>query len=69
VEPDVEISARARARELTFHETPEVSESARAEPGGESVVGGHRENLPARVETGVTYRDIRIDHRLAARLD
>ncbi|MGP4097482.1 hypothetical protein [Nonomuraea sp. KM90] len=67
-DPDVEISASATARELRFRTPPEVTVRAEAEPAGECAWGGDRTNLPERVEAGVTYRDIRIDFRVAARL-
>jgi hypothetical protein len=40
--------------------------------GGEPAVGGsqtERENLPERVEPGVTYRDVTVRWRAAARLE
>lgn len=67
-DPDVEISVRGKARELRFRERPEVSVRAEAEPGGEYAWGSDRTNLPDQVEAGVTYRDIRIDFRVAAKL-
>ncbi|MEV0821529.1 hypothetical protein [Nonomuraea rubra] len=66
--PDVEISASAKAKELRFHERPEVSVDAEAEPGGECAWGSDRTNLPGQVEPNVTYRDLRIDFRVAAAL-
>jgi hypothetical protein len=67
-DPDVEISASATARELRFRERPEVTVHAVAEPGGECASGSDRTNLPDQVAAGVTYRDIRIDFRVAAKL-
>ncbi|UBU10425.1 hypothetical protein [Nonomuraea gerenzanensis] len=66
--PDVEISASATARELRFHDRPRVSVHAQAEPAGECAWGSDRTNLPGQVEPHVTYRDIRIDFRVAAEL-
>jgi hypothetical protein len=66
--PDVEISACAKARELRFHEQPDVSAHQVAEPTGESASGSDRTNLPDAVTTNVTYQDIRIDFRVAAEL-
>ena len=60
-EPDVEIAAIVRADELRFECKPEVLVRA-----AESVSA--RENLPDEVEPGVTYRDIAISWRVAARL-
>jgi hypothetical protein len=60
-EPDVEIAAIVRADELRFECKPEVVVRA-AERVSE------RENLPDEVEPGVTYRDIAVSWRVAARL-
>ena len=60
-EPDVEIAATVRADELRFECKPEVVVHA-----PESVSA--RENLPDEVEPGVTYRDIAVSWRVAARL-
>jgi hypothetical protein len=67
-QPDVEISATAEAAELRFGERPEVRVRHWAEPAGESASGSDRTNLPDQVEANVTYRDIRIDFRVAAKL-
>ena len=60
-EPDVEIAATFRADELRFECKPEVVVRA-----AESVSA--RENLPDEVEPGVTYRDVAVAWRVAARL-
>jgi hypothetical protein len=60
-EPDVEIAAIVRADEVRFESKPEVVVRA-----AESVSA--RENLPDEVEAGVTYRDIAVSWRAAARL-
>jgi hypothetical protein len=60
-EPDVEIAATVRADELRFECKPEVVVRA-----AESV--STRENLPDEVEPGVTYRNIAVSWRVAARL-
>ncbi|MFI0357045.1 hypothetical protein [Actinomadura sp. 9N407] len=65
---DVEITATARADELVFREAPEVDAAHRAEPEGESAAGSTRTNLPDQVRAGTTYRDVRIDFRVAAEL-
>ncbi|MGW3347469.1 hypothetical protein ACWDA3_29580 [Nonomuraea rubra] len=59
-------SRPATARGFRFHERPEVPVHARADPAGECVWGGDRTNLPDQVEPNVTYRDTRIDFRVAA---
>jgi hypothetical protein len=60
-EPDVEIAATFRADELRFECKPEVIVRA-----AESF--STRENLPDEVEPGVTYRDVAVSWRVAARL-
>lgn len=65
---DVEITARVSAAELTFHEVPEVVSHTRAEPGGEGTSGSDRSGIPYGVRAGTTYRDVRVDYRLASRL-
>jgi len=75
-EPDVEIGARARARGLRFRSRPqthvelhgEVTERGRRREDVETASGSERENLPAEVEPGVTYRDVDIRWRATARL-
>ncbi len=67
-EPDIEIGAVVKARKLRFEIVPETEVQA----GGEPAVGGsqtERENLPERVEPGVTYRDVTVRWRAAARLE
>jgi hypothetical protein len=68
-EPDVEITAFAKARELHVHEKPEIDETTHATPDGDSAIGSDRVNLPGSTEAGGVYRDIRISHRIAARLN
>jgi hypothetical protein len=68
-EPDVEISASLRAKELRFESKPEVEIGISGEP---AVTGGsvtERENLPEELEPGKTYRDFAVRWRLAARLE
>jgi hypothetical protein len=66
--PDVEISASVRARELRFVTVPETKVSFDGEPGVRSSARSERENLPDEVEPGVTYRDVRVRWRAAARI-
>ena len=66
--PDVEIAANARARRLRFHRAPEAEVRF---PGGsdvESDSSSERENLPAEVEPGVTYRDAKVRWRAESRI-
>lgn len=67
-EPDVEIGASVKADELVFRETPDVTERAGADPEGESGASTERRNLPRPAKPNVTYRDVRVSHRLSARL-
>ncbi|MBO2462083.1 hypothetical protein [Actinomadura violacea] len=67
-EPDVEIGASVEADEVVFREKPDVEEQAGAAPEGESGARTERENLPRPAEVNVTYRDVRVSHRLSARL-
>jgi hypothetical protein len=80
-EPDVEIGAAARAKRLRFNRKPRVEVKARAQTevdprleeeieriGGEGTSHTERENLPDEVEPGVTYTDVRVRWRAAARI-
>jgi hypothetical protein len=80
-EADVEIGAAARAKKLRFKRKPQVEVKTRAysevDPRlademerleGEGGSHTERENLPDEVEPGVTYRDVRVRWRAAARL-
>ncbi|CAL9419162.1 hypothetical protein SUDANB121_01834 [Nocardiopsis dassonvillei] len=67
-DPDVEITARVSADELTFHEVPDVVSHTRAEPAGEGTSGSERSGVPHGVRAGTVHRDIRVDYRLASRL-
>jgi hypothetical protein len=75
-EPDVEIAAVVKAKRLRFNKTPktEVQFEKQADvelegaPEIETASGSQRENLPDKVEPGVTYRDVRVGWRAAAKL-
>jgi hypothetical protein len=60
--------ASVEADELRFDEPPETEVRFFGEPGHESASGSDRTNLPEKVEPGVTYRNVRVDYRLASRL-
>ena len=60
--------ATVQADELRFEQAPETEVRFFGEPGHESASGSDRTNLPEKVEPGVTYRDVRVDYRLASRL-
>jgi hypothetical protein len=65
---DIELAAAVQADELRFDEQPETDVRFFGEPGHESDSGSDRTNLPEKVEPGVTYRNIRVDYRLASHL-
>ena len=67
--PDVEIGAVVRAKSLRFERVPEVEVGFTGNHRREQVAGSERENLPDQVEPGVTYRDVRVRWRAAARID
>jgi hypothetical protein len=66
--PDVEIEAVVKAKSLRFEHVPETEVSFHGGPEREEVSGSERENLPDEVEPGVTYRDVRVRWRAAARI-
>ena len=67
--PDIELGATVKATELRFERVPDAEIGFDGEPGHDSVSGSERENLPDEVEPGVTYRDVAVRWRLAARLE
>jgi len=80
-EPDVEIGAAARADKLRFKRRPKTDVEVHGEShiderladeldrvDVETASGSERHNLPDEVEPGVTYRDVRIRWRAAAKL-
>ena len=58
VNPDIELTADVKARELRFEEVPETEVHPPAQT--------ERENLPEEVESGVTYRNPRVRLRIAS---
>jgi hypothetical protein len=60
VNPDIELTANVKARELRFEEVPETDVHPPAKT--------ERENLPEEVEPGVTYRNPRVRLRIASAL-
>jgi hypothetical protein len=60
-EPDIEIAAAVRGRELRFRTRPEVALDA-------NEVSAGREGLPRPVQAGVTYGPFRAWTRLTSRL-
>jgi hypothetical protein len=73
---DVEIGASVKAKRLRFHGKPKTKVELHGElreRGGrgelQTASGGERQNLPDEVEPEVTYRDVRVRWRAAARLE
>jgi hypothetical protein len=67
-EPDVEMAATFRAKELRFGCKPEVHIGAHSDTPATVEHISERENLPDTVEPNVTYEDVVVRWRLAARL-
>jgi len=67
--PDVEMGFSVRAEELRFECKPELDVVAFADSPATVEVQAERENLPDEVEPGVTYRDVAVRWRAAARLN
>lgn len=65
---DIELTASVKANQLRFDESPQTEVRFSGQPDHESAAGSDRTNLPERVDPGVTYRDIRVDYRLASRV-
>jgi hypothetical protein len=68
-EPDVEMTVSLRADELRFGCKPEVKVVAHADSPATAESQSERENLPDELEPGVTYRDLAVRWRVAARLN
>jgi hypothetical protein len=68
-EPDLEIAAAARADEVRFECKPEVRVRAYANAPATAESVSERDNLPDAIEPGITYRNVSVRWRLAARLD
>jgi hypothetical protein len=72
---DVEIGAAVKAKKMRFKSRPETDVELRGEVREgdqrseiETASGSERRNLPEEVEPGVTYRDVRVRWRAAARI-
>jgi hypothetical protein len=57
-----------KARELSFRSRPRARVSFAGAPRYDSASGSDRTNLPGRVTAGVTYLDVVVHYRLAAKL-
>lgn len=74
-QPDVEIGASVKAKSLRFRERPRTDVELHGElvePDRrdelETASGSERRNLPEEVQPGVTYRDVSVRWRAAARI-
>jgi len=67
-EPDVEMKFSVRAKELRFECKPDVDVVAFADAPATGELQSERTNLPDELKPGVTYRDIAVRWRAAARL-
>ncbi|MBA3240364.1 MAG: hypothetical protein H0T60_03975 [Acidobacteria bacterium] len=63
---DLSITARVTARELRFEKVPNPTVEFTGRPERETVWEAERENLPAQVRPGETYRDIGIKLRITS---
>jgi hypothetical protein len=68
-EPDVELKLSVRAEEIRFECKPEVEVEVYADSPATAESQSERENLPDELEPGVTYRDVAVRWRVAARLN
>ena len=66
--PDVEIGARVKAKRLRFKSKPKTDVRPHADPDGGTSSNSERKNLPEEVEPGVTYRDVEVRWRAAAKI-
>jgi hypothetical protein len=63
------MAAAARADEVRFECKPEVRVRAYSNVPASAESVSERENLPDEVQPGVTYRNVSVRWRLAARMD
>jgi hypothetical protein len=66
--PDVELVTSVRGRALRFGIVPRTKVWFDGEPAVRSSSHVERENLPDQLEPGVTYRDVGVRWRAAARI-
>src|SRR5919199_5375957 len=66
--PDIDFSASVKARELRFEEEPQTEVRFWGHPERNSVSVNERENLPEKIQQGITYRDISVQSRIASEL-
>jgi hypothetical protein len=65
-QPDISITARVTADSLRFEKVPDPKVEFTGRPSRDTVWKSDRENLPQRVQPGVTYRDIGITLRITS---
>lgn len=66
--PDISFTAQVSAKSLRFDDEPDTRVEFTGSPGHESASGSDRVNLPEPVQPAVTYRNVQVDYRLAAKL-
>jgi hypothetical protein len=66
--PDIDFTADVKARELRFEEVPETEVRFRGNTERNSVSSTERENLPDKIQEGVTYRNASVRLRIASEL-
>ena len=66
--PEIELSVRLDAEEITFGEVPSTKVEFFGEPHHEFGHENTRQNLHEHVEKGETYRTVRVDYLLASKL-
>jgi hypothetical protein len=68
-EPDLELKISLRAQEVQFECKPEVVVEAYADSPATAESQSERENLPDKLEPGITYRDFAVRWRAVARFE
>jgi hypothetical protein len=64
----ITFGAMVQAEEVRFDAVPNTDVEFTGCPSYESETSSERTNLPGRVRSGVTYRDIRVRYRLVCEL-
>lgn len=65
----ISFSSSVRAEEMTFHDVRDDQVTFHGDAGSGTWAGTRREGLPDEVTPGVTYRQVRVDFRIATELD
>ena len=66
--PEIDFTANVKAQKLRFDEVPKTKVRFWGHPERDSVSGTERENLPEKVQRGVTYRNVSVRLRIASEL-